>query len=131
MAIQNERIAMRIKDLELSYAEVAEASNMQKSTVYRYATGERENIPVSVIEALAPVLKTSAAYLMGWCDDPNQDIKPTTTNNDDELQEYLEYLKNREDGRMLFSLAKNATKEDVMRAVAIIEALKKEEERQE
>lgn len=83
MTLQNERIAKRIKDLELSYSEVAEASKMQKSTVYRYATGERENIPVSAIEALAPVLKTSAAYLMGWCDDPDQKFKPTTVSGDE------------------------------------------------
>ena len=43
---------------------------------------------------------------------------------DDELNEYLEELKNREDMRMLFSLAKGATKEDVMQAVKIIEALR-------
>ena len=44
---------------------------------------------------------------------------------DIELQEYLEELKNRSEMRMLFSLAKGATKEDVMQAVKIIEALKK------
>ena len=49
-------------------------------------------------------------------------------NGDAELNEYLEELKNREECRMLFSLAKGATKEDVMRAVAIIEALRREEE---
>ena len=40
----------------------------------------------------------------------------------------VEELKNRSELRMLFSVSKNATREDVMRAVAIIEALKKEEE---
>lgn len=44
-----------------------------------------------------------------------------------ELQIYLEELKNRSEMRMLFSLAKGATKEDVMQAVRIIEALKKDE----
>lgn len=43
----------------------------------------------------------------------------------DELSEYLEELKNRPEMRMLFSLAKGATKEDVEQAVAIIEALRK------
>lgn len=46
----------------------------------------------------------------------------------DELNEYLEELKNRSELRMLFSTAKGATKEDVERAVAIIEALKKSED---
>ena len=43
----------------------------------------------------------------------------------DELSEYLEELKKRPEMRMLFSLAKGATKEDVEQAVAIIEALRK------
>ncbi len=43
----------------------------------------------------------------------------------DELDEYLEELKTRPEMKMLFSLAKGATKEDVEQAVAIIEALKK------
>ena len=45
----------------------------------------------------------------------------------DELQEYLEELKNRSVMRMLFSLAKGATKEDVIQAVRIIEALRKDD----
>lgn len=47
--------------------------------------------------------------------------------DDIELQEYLEELKNRSEMRMLFSLAKNATKEDVLQAVKIIEALQKDD----
>ena len=47
--------------------------------------------------------------------------------DDIELQEYLEELKNRSEMRMLFSLAKGATKEDVMQAVKIIEALQKDD----
>lgn len=58
-------------------------------------------------------------YLLG------KEEKPATES--DELNEYLEELKNRSEMRMLFSLAKGATKEDVERAVAIIEALRKNE----
>lgn len=48
--------------------------------------------------------------------------KPAIT-EDDELQEYLEELKNRPEMKMLFSLAKGATKEDVEKAVKIVETL--------
>ena len=41
-----------------------------------------------------------------------------------ELTEYLEVLRSRPECRMLFSLAKDATKADVEKAVAIIEALR-------
>lgn len=42
---------------------------------------------------------------------------------DDELNTYLDALKNREEMRILFSLTASATKEDVEKAVKIIEAL--------
>lgn len=47
--------------------------------------------------------------------------KPATSESD-ELNDYLEELKNRPEMRMLFSLTKGATKEEVERAVRIIEA---------
>lgn len=46
-------------------------------------------------------------------------------NGDEELTEYLEMLRSRPECRMLFSLTKDATKADVEKAVAIIEALRK------
>lgn len=45
-------------------------------------------------------------------------------NDDEELTEYLEILKTRPEIRMLFQLSKDATKEDVEKAVRIIEALR-------
>jgi len=120
------RIKARRKELNLTLQNIADEIGVAKSTIQRYENGNIETIKLPVVEAIARVLKVNPSYLLGKTDH----MEPTA-NDDDELQEYLEYLKNREDGRMLFSLAKNATKEDVMRAVAIIEALKKEEERQE
>ena len=46
---------------------------------------------------------------------------------DNELTEYLEMLRTRPECRMLFSLTKDATKEDVEKAVAIITALRSTE----
>jgi len=43
---------------------------------------------------------------------------------DPELDEYLEELRSRSEMRMLFKLAKGATKEDVEQAVRIIEAIR-------
>ena len=59
--------------------------------------------------------------------DLTEEHEESKLTDDIELQEYLEELKNRSEMRMLFSLAKGATKEDVMQAVKIIEALKKDE----
>lgn len=43
---------------------------------------------------------------------------------DDEVYEILDTLRKRPDMRMLFSISKKATKEDILKAVKIIEALK-------
>lgn len=48
-------------------------------------------------------------------------------NDDAELTEYLEELRSRPEMRMLFSISKGATKADIEKAVAIIEALRKTE----
>ena len=55
---------------------------------------------------------------------PSED-RPGQTDN--ELTEYLEMLRTRPECRMLFSLTKDATKEDVEKAVAIITALRSTE----
>ena len=47
--------------------------------------------------------------------------------NQDDLTEYLEMLRTRPECRMLFSLTKDAAKEDVEKAVAIITALRSTE----
>lgn len=67
------------------------------------------------LEKIAGYLGVSSDYLLGR-------EKPT---DDDELNAYLDELRARDEMRMFFSVAKNATKEDVEAAVAMIEALNK------
>lgn len=66
---------------------------------------------------IAGFFQVSTDYLLGQSEQP-------LVNGDQELTEYLEMLKNRPECRMLFQLSKNATKEDVEKAVRIIEALR-------
>ncbi len=70
------------------------------------------------LRTVAEILGTSPAYLMG------EDV-PAVDEVDDELNELLSSLREREDMRMLFKLAKDASPEDVRQAVKIIEALRK------
>lgn len=76
------------------------------------------------IKAMSEYFNVSVDYLLGKTD---QKEKPLV-NGDEELNEYLEELKNRSEMRMLFSLAKGATKEDVEAAVRIIEALRSQDD---
>lgn len=79
------------------------------------------DIPNERLTIIAQKLGTTVEYLRD-----ETDVK-TPEDNDDELNAYLEELKNRPEMRMLFSLAKGATKKDVEQAAAIIEALRKGE----
>ena len=93
---------------------VVEALHMGRGCVTNWKKGM---VPRdTTIAKLAEYLEVSPGYFF----EPG-----TETASSDELSEYLEELKSRPEMRMLFSLAKGATKEDVEQAVAIIEALRK------
>ncbi len=120
-----ERIKLARETKNLSQTDLANACKISKQTLYKYENNIITNIPSDKIEVIANYLSISPAYLMGWETD-NKDTNNKLT-DDEELQEYLEELKNRSEMRMLFSLAKDATKEDVEKAVKIIEALKEDD----
>ena len=71
----------------------------------------------AVIEKLSKYFGITRAELLG-----EQKERPLI-NNDEELTEYLEELRERSDMRMLFSVTKNATKEQVMAIVKMIEEM--------
>ena len=71
------------------------------------------------LREVARILGTSTAYLRGETDDP----APLGA-RDAEMEELLTTLREREDMRMLFKLAKDASPEDVRQAVRIIEAIR-------
>lgn len=93
--------------------------NLTASTVSDWANGKKYP-RVDKMQLLADyfgILKS----------DLTEEHETSKMTDDIELQEYLEEFKNRSELRMLFSLTKGATKEDVEKAVRIIEALKKDE----
>lgn len=71
-------------------------------------------------DIIADYFNVSVDYLLG-----KTDIRNTAEH--DEVDEYLDILHKRGDMRMLFSVAKNATKEDIEIAADIIEKLIKKE----
>ena len=71
---------------------------------------------------VARILGTTPAYLRGETDEVSPDA-----GRDEELRALLEELREREDMRMLFKLARDASPEDVRQAVRIIEALRRDD----
>lgn len=124
------RIGERIKQrrLELGYTAdaLAKMLNKNRDTIYRYENGDIENMPIDVLEPLAKALNTTPAYLMGWTDS-QQSIEPKPTEgyyDDSEAAEFAEYLRTRPGARMLFSAAKDMSKEEMEETVKYIEFLK-------
>lgn len=79
-------IGKRIKDrrieLDLSPKTVADSIGKDRATYYRYETDSIGEMPLSIIEPLAEVLKTTPAYLMGWGETDSETEKPATSDSD-------------------------------------------------
>lgn len=109
-------IYARRKELGLTLEEIGKACNVSKSTVKKWESGFIENMKRDKIALLADVLKVSPLEIMG--------ANPNQTQQELELMEYLQELRTRPEMRMLFNVSSKATKEDIEKAVAIIEALR-------
>lgn len=99
------------RQLGLSQQQLAEGTGLSRSAIGMYETGRREP-DMEILQLFADFFHV----------DPGSLIAPAPS-QDQELAELLDALRNREDMRMLFKLARDATPEDVRRAVKIIEAL--------
>lgn len=63
---KGERIRSRREALGMTQTELADALSTTKQNIYKYENGVISNIPSDKIEAMAEILKTTPAYLMGW-----------------------------------------------------------------
>ncbi len=95
--------------------------NIPRSSLSELKSGRAKSISADKVAKIANYFGVSALYIT----DGIEEEKPLV-NNDEELTEYLEELKNRDEMRMLFSVTKTCTKEEVEQAVRIIEALRKQ-----
>lgn len=60
------RIEQAIKDAGFSYQELANKTNLSKSSLQRYASGVTTKVPVEAVEKIADACGVSAEYLFGW-----------------------------------------------------------------
>lgn len=88
----------------------------KKSVVTRWKNGVTPRD--ANLRKISDYFNVSVDYLLG-----NEKESPAKSAEDETLEELLNRLKHRDEMKMLFKLADGATKEDVLRAVAIIEAL--------
>ena len=96
----------------LTQQQVADKTGLTRSAIGMYETGKREP-DFATLEQFANVFNVDMNTLMTGISTGN-----------DEMNELLDAMRSREDMRMLFKLAKDATPADVQKAVRIIEALR-------
>lgn len=101
-----QRIKQRRKELDLSAEQVAEAIGVSRATIYRYESKDVENMPITILNPLAKILRCSPGYLMGW-----EELYDDFTLSSIEKQVIVEYRR-----------ADDVTKEMVHRVLAIQES---------
>lgn len=115
-----DRIEYLLRTNGMSQSDLSKATGISTGLISQWKK-RTQNPSISKLAVVADYFGVTVDYLLG------KEEKPAAT-EDDELNEYLEELKTRPEMRMLFSLAKGATKQDVEQAVAIVEALFKAKE---
>lgn len=120
MSAFSQTLAALRRERGLTQAELASRLGISKSAVSMYERGNREP-DFKLLEQMADFFGVGVNVLLGR---ENAEL----VNGDAELTAYLEELRDRPELRMLFSVTKNATKEDVETAVRIIEALRSRNE---
>lgn len=113
-----DRIEELCKNRGVSITQMCRDSGASRAPLTELKKGRTKTLSTDTLSKIAAYFDVSIDYLVG-----NEQKEKPVIDSDDELNEYLEELKNRDEMRMLFSLAKGATKEDVEKAVKIIETL--------
>lgn len=116
-----ETIVQLCTEKGVTITELCRQSGASRGSLTDLKMGRKASLSAATLSKIASYFGVSVDYLLG-----NEEKPPAT--DDEELNEYLEELKTRPEMRMLFSLAKGATKQDVEQAVAIVEALFKSKE---
>jgi len=108
------KIAQIMKEKGIRQVDLANAIGISQFVVSHWLTGTSTTYML-YLDKIAKYFDVSMDYLVG--------NKPSGA-EDSDINDYLDELKNRGEMRMLFKAAKGATKDDVEKAVQIIEVLK-------
>ena len=116
------RIKELCKEKHISVNKLEETLEISKGSLCKIDTNKPS---AGRMEKIADYFGVTVDFLMGR--EETAEVAGDDKNiivMDDEAKELLEELKTRPEMRTLFSVSKKATKEDILKAVKIIEALK-------
>lgn len=121
-----DRIFEIMKEKELTAYRVSKDTGISQASLADWRKG-RSKPKIDKLQILSEYLGVSIAYLTGESqerDDTQQMQAPNGYYVDKETAEYAEMLRTRPGARLLFSAAKDISREDLQKAVEYIEFLK-------
>lgn len=121
-----ERIFELIKEKGLTAYRVSKDTGISQASLADWRKG-RSNPKIDKLQKLSEYFGVSIGYLTGNADERIDTQEPPKHQGyyiDKETAEYAEMLRTRPNARLLFSAAKDISKEDLQKAVEYIEFLK-------
>lgn len=116
------RLKSVMAEHKITQTELAKRTGIRQSSISDWLNNRYEPKQDKVY-LLANALNVSPAWLLGY-DEPDTSKFKDGYYTDPEAAEFAEYLRTRPGARMLFSAAKDISKEDLEKAVEYIELLK-------
>ena len=123
-----DKISALLKEQKKTQKDLMDYLGLEKSTYTTWKSSKSRNKSYKkYIKEIAQFFNVSADYLLGTEQDDN--IKAYDDHGeplfiDDEVREIVDSLRTRPEMKILFSASKKATKEDILKTVKIIEALR-------
>ena len=117
---QYERFETLLKSRGITKTFIAKTLN-RSATLCQDWKQHKSQPSAAQLNEVARILGTTPEYLRGETDEVTPDAMG------EEMEQLLNSLREREDMRMLFKLAQDASPEDVRQAVKIIEALRRDD----
>lgn len=137
MATFNQRMKELRNEKNITLEELSKVLNTTKSTLSRYENNLRTP-NADFINQLANYYNVSTDYLLGNSDGRTLSTQKKDTpvekiskslDDDPELSEFWNVLKEREDLKLLFKQTKNMAPNDIKKLIRIIKAIEDEEDR--
>ena len=113
-----ERIDKLCKDNGTNITQMCKSAGVQRSALSEYKAGRNKTISFANLQKIADFFDMTVDELVN-----GETEKSPANAEDEELNEYLDQLKNNPGMRVLFSKTKNATKEDLEKVIKMLDIM--------
>jgi len=136
MSEMYKRINSLCKEKGTNVTAMCKALNVARSSLSELNRGRTKSLSYDYISKIANYFNVNPDYIAGKTEQkekPAQNVQVRDENDnivvlDKETRDLIDSLRSKPEMKMLFSVSKGATKEDIIRTVKIIEALKDKKE---